>query len=52
MKENSLAGAEIRWAGGEENNLKSNCVMPQGSKGVERDTFSFYTVFSTVPFPP
>lgn len=44
MKENSLARAEIRWAEGErrekKNNLKSNCVMPVGSRGLQRDTFS------------
>lgn len=33
------------------NNLKSNCVMPHGSKGVQRDAFSFYTLFSTVFSP-
>lgn len=45
MKENSLARAEIRWAKGwrregEKNNLKSNCVLPVGSRGLQRDTFS------------
>lgn len=48
MKENSLARAEIRWAEGGKNNLKSNCVMPHGCKGVRRDIFSFLTSFSTV----
>lgn len=44
MKENSLARAEIRWAEGErrekKHNLKSNCVMPVGSRGLQRDAFS------------
>lgn len=48
MKENSLARAEIRWAEGGKNNLKSNCVMPHGCNGVRRDIFSFLTSFSTV----
>lgn len=30
------------------NNLKSNCVMPHGCKGVQRDIFSFLMSFSTV----
>lgn len=50
MKENTLAGAGIRWAQGEEkNNLKSNCVMPRGSERVWEATFSFDMSFSMVP---
>lgn len=52
MKENSLARAGIRWAEGEEkNNLKSNCVMPHGSKGLQRDIFFFPHVVQRSPFP-
>lgn len=53
MKGNSLARAEIRWAEGEwrekKNNLKSNCVKPVGSRGLQRNMFS--SICRSAPSP-
>lgn len=49
-----IARRELKSDGQRErkNNLQSNCVMPHGSKGLQRDTFSFHKSFSRVPSPP